>query len=166
MPRRGARLCVGDAERRGQALRLVAEAADDGEAGSRAPLVLRPEGDGVGGVARVRIAEGLEENVGRAAGEIVERGEDEDAGEAVGEAGIERDVLEGSAEAELVRAAHQRGGFDHLEVVLRARGIEHGGLAEADHAGNFEQRAARVRGQLDRAARELKAEIVDEGRRR
>ena len=33
------------------------------------PLVLRPEGGGVGGVAGVRIAEGLEENVGRAAGE-------------------------------------------------------------------------------------------------
>ena len=110
----------------------------------------------------VRIAESLKENVGRAAREIVERGEEEDAGEAVGETGIERDVLQGPAEAELVCAAHERGGFDHLQVIFGARGIEHGGLAEADHAGDLEQRAARVGGEFDRAARELKPELVDE----
>ena len=95
---------------------------------------------------------------------VVERGEDEDAGEAVGEAGIERDVLQGRAEAELVGAAHERDGFDHLHVIFGARGIEHGGLAEADHAGDLEQRALRVGGEFQGAAGELKAEFVDEAR--
>ena len=134
-PRAAAVRLPGDAETRGevllravegggQALDFVAQAGDYGEPAGRPPLVLRPEGGGVGGVADARIAEGLEENVRGAARKIVERGEDEDAGEAVGEAGIQRDVLHGGAETELVCAAHERGGFDQLQVVFRARGIE------------------------------------------
>ena len=62
--------------------------------------------------------------------------------EAVRQAGIERDVLEGRSEAELVCAAYERGGFDDLDVVLDARGIEQRRLAEADHAGDLEEGAA------------------------
>jgi len=95
-------------ERGGQALKLIAEAADYGEAGNGPPLVLHPEGRGVGGVVGVRIAEGLKEKVGRAARECAERGEEEDTGEAVGETGIECYVLQGRAGAELVGATYER----------------------------------------------------------
>ena len=37
-------------------------------------------------------------------------------------------------------------------------------MAEADHSWNLEQGALRIGGEFQRAARELKAELVDEGR--
>ena len=90
------------------------------------------------------IAERLEENVWLPADEIIQRRKNENAGEAIRETGIQRDVLKRSAEAELVCAVHECGGFDYLDMVLGARRIEQPGLAEADHA-RYLKGAARVR---------------------
>ena len=116
-------------------------------------------------VLRTRlVAERLQEDVRRAAGKIGERGENEDAGEAVADAAVHGDVLDRGAEAELVSAAHEGGGLDRLHVVFGARGIEQRRLSEADHAGDFDFGAARIRNQIERAAGELEAQFVDETR--
>src|SRR5579871_1176859 len=71
-------------------------------------------------------------------------------------------MLCGAAKTELVFSANQRHGVHQLQVIFGARRVKLRSLPQADDARDFEQRARRVRSQLDGAPPELEAQLIEE----
>ena len=91
-------------EWRWKRLHLIPDTGNNGHTSSRPPLILYPRGNGIGTVASVRITEALDKHVRRTGRKCIEAWEDENACKPVCKAGIERDMLNRGAEADLVMA--------------------------------------------------------------